>query len=263
MGHNEMLRFPKSTYAMDSVTYLDDPLDIAMGVVNVKTGKVLGPLLRRGLITTNWLLAMVRIETRTPNATFAFRGPASLEQGVNGQMVFRYHGQLHIPFPEGFRFPATDLTNHILIGPDSALDPFLRWQAMSVSDAPRLARSGGASRVVASTGDEFSYSYGIPAGDGEASFEYVNHTKDATFRMQAVTWIGFINSRTAASAPGDFDTLTFAGIGTWSKDPENESHVATVQVSTSSEFPYVTIMVDGGRTSSVNTKPTNVEDTMP
>lgn len=263
MGHNEMLRFPKSTYVMDSVTYLDDPLDIALGVVDVKTGKVLGPLLRRGLITTNWLLAMVRIETRTPKSTFAFRGPASLERGVNGQMVFRYSGPLHIPFPEGFKFPATDLTNHILIGPDSALDPFLRWQAMSVPDAPRLARSGGARKAVASTGDEFSYSYAIPAGDGKASFEYVNHTAGATFRMQGLTWVGFINSRTASSGEGDCDTLTFAGIGTWSKDPGDGSHIATVQVSTSARFPYVTIMVDGGRTSSVNTKPTNVDDTMP
>ena len=263
MGHNEMLRFPKSTYVMDSVTYLDDPLDITLGVVDIKTGKVRGPMLRRGLITTNWLLALVRIETRTPKETFGFRGPASFEEGVNGQMVFRYVGNLHLPFPEGFRFPATDLTNHILIGPDSALDPFVRWQAMSVPDVPRLARSGGASGVEASTGSQFSYSYVIPAGEGEASFEYVNHTDDATFRMQGLTWVGFLNSRTAASEQGDYDTLTFGGIGTWSKDPGVESHIATVQVSTSGRFPYVTIMVDGGRTSSVNTKPVNVDDTMP
>jgi hypothetical protein len=263
MGHNELLRFPSATYVMDSVTYLDDPLDIALGVVDTRTGKVLGPLLRRGLITTNWLLAMVRIETRTPKATFAFRGPASLEKGVNGQMVFRYHGKLHIPFPEGFRFPAPDLRSSILIGPDSALDPFLRWQAMSVPDLPRLARSGGASRVVASNGEEFSYSYAIPDADGQASFEYVNHTKGASFRMQGLTWVGHINSRTAESAAGDYDTLTFAGIGTWSEEPEDGSHVATVQVSTSARFPYVTILIDGGRTSNVNTKPAQVEDTMP
>ena len=263
MGHNEMLRFPKSTYVMDSVTYLDDPLDIALGAVDVRTGKVLGPLLRRGLITTNWLLAMVRIETRTPKSTFAFRGDASFERGVHGQMLFRYHGKLNIPFPEGFKFPATDLTNHILIGPDSALDPFLRWQAMSLSDSPRLARSGGADRLVASTGDEFSYSYSIPDQAGTASFDYVNHTRNATFRMQALTWVGFINSRASACASGDCDTLSFAGIGTWSDDPVDQSHIATVQVSTSGRFPYVTIMIDGGRTSSVNTKPANVEDTMP
>ena len=67
----------------------------------------------------------------------------------------------------------------------------------------------------------------------------------------------------AALAQGDYDTLTFGGIGTWSKEPGDGSHVATVQVSTSERFPYVTILVDGGRTSSVNTKPANVEDTTP
>ena len=40
-------------------------LDFALGAVDVRTGKILGPFLRRGIITTNWLLAMVRIETRT------------------------------------------------------------------------------------------------------------------------------------------------------------------------------------------------------
>jgi hypothetical protein len=178
-------------------------------------------------------------------------------------MIFRYHGELNIPFPEGFKFPAPDLKNHILIGPDSALDPFLRWQAMTPTDETRRAWSGGADHVVASTGDHFSYRYSIPATRRDASFEYVNHTKGAAFRMQALTWVAAINSRTSECASGDCDTLTFAGNGTWSQDDGNPWHIATVQVSTSRAFPYVTIMIDGGRTSSVNTKPPNVEDTMP
>lgn len=81
--------------------------------------------------------------------------------------------------------------------------------------------------------------------------------------MQGLTWVGFINSRTATSAPGDYDTVTFAGLGTWSKDPANGPHVAAVQVSTSGRFPYVSILIDGGVTSNANTKPENVADTMP
>ena len=262
MGHNETLRFPKSAYTMDSVTYLDDPLDIAVGVVDVKTGKILGPWLRRGLITTNWLVAMVRIETRTPKSTFAFRGDASLEE-VNGQLMFRYHGKLHIPFPEGFRFPQPDLENHILMGPDSALDPFLRWQAMSCADGTCAAASGAAQHVVGSTGDDFSYSYAISNGDGPSTFEFVNHTKNATFKMKGLLWAGSFNSRTATPGPGEADTMSFAGVGSWSPDPGNDTHIATVQVSTSSRFPYVTIMIDGNRTGSVNNKPANVDDTMP
>ena len=263
LGHNEQLRFPKQTYHMDGVSYLDDPLDIAVAAVSVKTGKVIGHFLRRGMITTNWLLAMIRIEDRIPKNTFAFRGPASFEQGVSGQLVFRYDGMLHLPFPEGFKFPAPDLTNAFIIGPNSALDPFVRFQAMSVPGWPRIAKSGGAARVAASSGDEFSYSYDVPARTGHASFEYTNHTKEATFRMQGLLWVGCLNSRTSAAAPGDYDTITFSGYGTWSKDASAAPHVASVQVSTSARFPYVSILIDGGITSNVNTKPANVEDTRP
>ena len=81
--------------------------------------------------------------------------------------------------------------------------------------------------------------------------------------MEGLLWADLINSRTSAAAQGDYDTISFAGIGAWSKDPGSASHIATVQVSTSPRFPYVTIMIDGGRTQSVNTKPVNVDDTMP
>ena len=261
MGHNEPLPFPKRTYSVDAVAYLDDPLDVAVGSVNVKTGKVIGQFLRRGMITANWLLAMIRLEGRIPKDTFAFRGPASFERGVNGQLVFRYDGTLHLPFPEGFTFPAPDLTNGFIIGPNSALDPFLRFQAMSVPGSPHVAKSGGAARVAASSGDEFSYSYDIPTGAGSASFEYTNHTKSATFRMQGLLWVGCLNSRTSSAAAGDYDTITFSGYGTWSTDAS--AHVASVQVSTSPRFPYVSILIDGGVTSNVNTRPANIEDTMP
>ena len=35
------------------------------------------------------------------------------------------------------------------------------------------------------------------------------------------------------------------------------------QVSTSAQYPYVSILIDGGETSNVNTKPERLEDTMP
>ena len=182
---------------------------------------------------------------------------------MNGQLVFRYRGMLHLPFPEGFIFPAPGLTSGIVIGPSSALDMFLRFQAMSVSGSPRIATSGGASRVAASSGDEFSYTYAVPGGPGSASFEYTNHATDATFRMQGLLWVGCLNSRTSSAAPGDYDTITFSGYGTWSKDPSGAPHVASVQVSTSARFPYVSILIDGGATSNVNTRPANVADTLP
>src|SRR5262249_49911361 len=150
----------KKTYTMDSVSFAGDPLDISHGVVDLATGHVVGPLLHRGLITTNWLLAMVMLETRTPRATFQFRGPASFEHGANGQLLFRYNSGLLIPFPEGFGFPKADLKSTYAVGPNSKSDPFVRLQAMDAPPPGSVpARSGGGSRVKGSTGDEFSYRY--------------------------------------------------------------------------------------------------------
>jgi hypothetical protein len=51
LGHDEWLRFRNQTYNNDIISWLDDPLDIAVGAIDLKTGKVIGHLLRRGMIT--------------------------------------------------------------------------------------------------------------------------------------------------------------------------------------------------------------------
>ena len=67
------------------------------------------------------------------------------------------------------------------------------------------------------------------------------------------------------AAPGECDTVTFSGIGTWSLDPDNGVHIAVVQICTSPEFPYLSIIIDPGwySTSNVNTKPKDMAITMP
>lgn len=261
-GHNELLKFPMKTYTMDSVSFAADPLDISHGVIDIATGQVVGDLLHRGLITTNWLLAMVMLETRTPRATFQFRGPASFEHGVNGQLVFRYNSGLLIPFPEGFGFPKPDLKSVYAVGPNSRLEPFVRLQAMDVPAATTPAKSGNASRVKASTGDEFSYRYAVGSGK-KPTFEYTNHTQNGVFTLRVPTWVGFLNSRTAKSRPGEFDTITLTGLGTWSGDPTGTLHVGTAQICSSPDVPYVTIQIDGGMTSNVNTKPEDAASVLP
>jgi len=68
--------------------------------------------------------------------------------------------------------------------------------------------------------------------------------------------VSCINSRTSHAAPGDYDTVTFAGFGTWSKD--SNPHIANVQISLSPDFPYVHVLIDGGSVSQANTKPAGV-----
>jgi hypothetical protein len=256
VGHDEFLRFPLRSYFLDGVDFLDDPFDLTVGAFDLRTGASLGEVLHRGFIGQNLFFALVRVEPRTPRSTFFFQGPAALERGPGGGR-YRFNGVVHIPYPEGFLFPSPDLTTAYRAGPNSALDPFLRLQGMDSVPRPPGGVRGGADMVTASNGNRFSYRYALPGGPaGEpAAFEYVNHSQGATFRMTGLAWESFTHSRAPVGAEGDCDTVTFAGFGTWSKDPTGGLHVATVQVSTAAEAPYVSIQIDGAYVSNVNTKP--------
>jgi hypothetical protein len=257
LGHDEFLRFALRTYFLDNVELVDDPFDLALGAVDVKTGYLLSDLTHRGFINQNLFFALVRVEPRTPRSSFYFRGPACFERGVNGQLIYRFNGAVHIPYPEGFLFPAPDLATGYAAGPNSALDPFLRLQAMNGGEFSGTGKRGSADSVIASNGNRFSYGYAIPSTpqQGKAVFEYTNHTQGGTFCMLVLAWASFTHSRGRPDPAGEADTVTFTGYGTWSKDLGKRLHVATVQVSTSRDFPYVSIQIDGGMVSNVNTKP--------
>ncbi len=255
-GCNEFLRFPLRSYSLDDVAFLDDPFDISIGAVDLRTGKFLDELLHRGFIHQDLIFALLRIEPRTPKSSFFFRGPAAIENGANGQLIFRLMGEVHIPYPEGFLFPTPNLTTAIVIGPNSALDPFLWIHAIQDEDAKQAIKRGGARDVVASTGQRFSYSYEIPADPTrhKVSFEYENHTQQGKFRLHSLAWVGFSDSGSSGRESAEYDTVTFACFGVWSKDGSHTVQQAAVQISTSPQRPYVGIQIDAGNVSNVNTR---------
>ena len=264
-GFDEFLRFPLRTYSLDDLMIIDDPFDISVGAVDLKTGRFLNDLLHRGFINQDLFFALIRVEPRTPQSSFFFRGPTALERGAGGRMVFRFQGQVHIPYPEGFLFPNPNLANGFVVGADSALDPFLWVHAIQDGDSPHAFKQGGKRDVIASTGERFSYSYKIPVDPArrEASFEYENHTQQGKFKMHSLAWVGFSNSGGAEPKSGEYDTVTFTCFGVWSKGGSETVQQATVQVSTSTQRPYVGIQVDIGNVSSVNTKPVLIQDAEP
>lgn len=264
-GFDEFLRFPLRTYSLNDLMIIDDPFDISVGAVDLRTGRFINDTLHRGFINQDLFFALVRIEPRTPQSSFFFRGPTALEKGAGGRMVFRYKGQVHLPYPEGFLFPNPNLANGFVVGADSSLDPFLWIHAVQDGDAPHAFKQGGKRDVIASTGERVSYSYKIPADPArhEASFEYENHTQQGKFKMHSLAWVGFGNSGGAGHSSGDYDTVTFTCFGVWSKGGSETVQQATVQVSTSTQRPYVGIQVDIGNVSSVNTKPVLIQDAEP
>jgi len=263
-GHNETLRFPKLSYALTNVYCLDDPFDLSVGAVNLKSGRLLNELLHRGLIGQDLFFALLEVEPRTPKESFQFRGPALFEADSKGQLVFRFKGQVTIPYPETFLFPAPDLKNGFAAGPGSILDPFLWIQAVDEGEEAGFSKKGGKDDVTSSNGESFSYKYNVSNQPGvRSAFEYVNHSQETSFTMHRLTWVGFMNSRTSTVKDGNYDTLSFTGFGTWSKDLEPVPRLANVQVSTSRQTPYVSIQIDGGFTSNVNTKPAEIDDVRP
>lgn len=265
IGHNEFLRFATRTYYLDALTCIDDPFDLSLGNVSRSSGRLLSELLHRALIGQNLFYALLRVEPRTPKSSFFFRGPAHFEKGKDGRTVLRFAGQVNIPYPEGFIFPSPDMAKGVAVGPHSELDPFYWIQAIQHERSTDAVLAGAASKVLSSANELFSYKYEI-GGDSKKTkpaFEYTNHTVDGTFVLKTLSWVSFVNSHGAAPGDGGYDTVSFAGFGTWSRDASGGLHMVCAQICEAKALPYVSIQIGGGRISNVNTKPPNLDDVRP
>jgi hypothetical protein len=270
IGFDEFLRFPLRTYSLDDLAILDDSFDLSLGSVDLRTGRFINELLHRGFINQDLIFALLRVEPRTPGSSFQFRGPAVLEKGPGGEPLFRFKGEVFVPYPEGFMFPTPNLTTGFPIGPNSRLDPFLWLHAIPDQRAGDYIKTGDGRDITSSAGEQFSYRYSIPNDqtNSTATFEYENHSQQGKFRMHSLAWVGFSDSKGSERSSGsrklvDHDTLSFTCFGIWTKDGVNTLLQASAQFSTSPERPYVGIQVDSGVVSNVNTKPPNIKDAMP
>ena len=266
VGFNEVLKFPKIPYPQSDLASVDDPFNISVGAIDLATGQVIGGFLHRGFVQQTLFEYLIKVEPCTPADSFCYRGPSSFERGAGDQTVFRFDGEVYIPYPEGFKFPSPDGAQGFTTLAGSRLDPFLRFQAMDAGGATGTV-SGGADKAVSSIGQEFAYRFAIPcgAGGGDAagapSFTYENKTQGGTFELKTLSWAACTHSRGSRSATPD--TVTFTGFGTWSGDAQGGLHQVAAQVSLAPGAPFVGIQVDGGTTSNVNTKPANIADTIP
>jgi hypothetical protein len=262
LGHDEKLRFPNLTYSVTGVAITDDPFDVAVGELNLKTGRLVGGLRWRSFWNQDLLNAiLVQNNGRIPPQSFQLQGPAFFQKGPNQESLFRFDAIEVRPFST-FTFPSPDLNpaTAFRAGAGSVLTPFFKMQGAAPSDKPLAVMSGSQNNVLASFGDTFSLSYSIPCDPAgkSAAFTYTNSnaTTGGTFTMQNLVSVACINSLTSTQSSGGYDTVTFTGFGTWSKD--KNPHVANVQVSTAPDAPYVSILIDGGQLSNVNTKPPQI-----
>jgi len=254
LGFYENLRFPLRTYSLNDLAIIDDPFDIAVGSVDIRTGKLCHPLLHRSFINQDLIFALLRVEPYTPQNSFMFRGPAGFINGCGASPAFEFYGQVHIPYPPGFAFPDPNLATGFPIGGASALDPYLWLWALPEHDPGDVVARGHGQKV-SSRFETFTYRYEIPSRPGiqEAVFEYDNLSQQGKFRMHSLAWVSFGISHTASEEILEYDTLTFTGFGVWQKNGVERVLQATVQVSTSPKAPYIGIQIGAGDVSNVNT----------
>lgn len=260
-GFYENLRFPFRTYSLNDLSVLDDPFDLSVGAIDLRSGQSLQPLLNRGFINQDLLFALVRVEPRTPKASFFFRGPAALKGGRAGQ-VFSFFGQVHIPYDASYigsggsnqpplLFPDPNLATAFPVTGGGSLDPYLWLWALRRPGNPDFVTTGNADRVVSSRGEIFSYRFVLPGNlaNSQAIFDYENFSQQGTFHMHSLVWIDFGNS-TGGEA---IDTVTFSCFGVWNKNGVEEVTQAAGQFFESAEALYVGIQIGpGGKISNVN-----------
>lgn len=266
ISFNEQMRFPSgATYHQSKLSSASDPFRLAVGAIDLRTGRVIDELLHPGFVVQQLFVNLMSVEPCTPADTFNYQGEAVFEADVNGQTTFRWNGEVFLPYPKGFNFPAPtpDGRPPFKVVRESRLDPFVRVRAMLGGEFGDGVIAGGADKLRSSIGKEFSYRYSLPLDPAKpgAQFEYTNHTDGGTFTLTALSWFSPSYSRGSKAAPGQPDAVTFSGFGRWSED--EELHQVSVHLSTAADAPYVGILVDGGMTSNVNTKPADIRATLP
>jgi len=251
-GFYESLRFPLQTYPLNDLAVLEDPFDISVGALDLRTGKLVHPLLHRGFINQDLIFALLRVEPRTPISSFFFKGPGDLRQAKGGELVFEFFGTVHIPYPKGFLFPDQNMATGFPVADGGALDPYLWLWAIQHSNATDVGAINESRQMISSRGEAFSYHLEIP-GDrftDQIHFEFENQSQQGKFQMHSLAWIDIGKSTLGGD---EFNSYTFSCFGVWTKNGVERTVQAAAQFSVSPKVSYIGIQIGpGGKISNVN-----------
>jgi hypothetical protein len=246
------------------VAVVDDPFDFAVGDLDLLTGQIVGGLTWRSFWNHTLVLAVLNQNASRGLIPFSFqqRGPAQFQFGPNNQLMFRWDSTALLPFTN-YIWPNPDYSNPSaswVAGPGSYAQPFVRIQAAVPPDAPKSVMTGGQPNQKSTFGETFTYQFSIPcSGKGSTpSFTYTNKGEvtaghAGTFTLTRLAAVSCINSLTSTAGPGNYDSLQFTAYGTWSTD--SNPHIATVNISTNPNAPYVAILIDGSAVSNADIAP--------
>ena len=262
-GHDEYLHFPLLTYATQQSVALEDPFDISVGSIDVRSGQSVAQLLSRLIPGQTLFNVIIGLNiTRIPLDSFRFRGPLYFAQGTNGESILGFNGGYFATF-DTYLFPSPDYSKPnqaVAAGYGSELNPFWRYQATKTFDQPKVNKSNSGS-YVSSFNQPFNFSYSVSCDPsaGTGTLEYTNSSftsSNGTFHMENLSSVTCTNSKNSVKGVGDYDTVTVVGYGTWSRDITNGRHVVTLHEMTAPDLPYyVSIQIDGGIIAQTHLKP--------
>jgi hypothetical protein len=261
LGQPEFLKFPLQTYALERVAFVDEPYNLPQGEINVTTGRVVGDMEYPSFYGQSLADALFNENSKRltkdpffliaarPEPGEAENNYARFERGPGGETVFRYSGEHRRSFAT-YLFPKPNLLpgSSWVSGPAGNLDLFLNLQAAHVGAVSPVVKQGQGS-FVSSLGDTVTYSYSVPCNSpgGTVSFRYANDNRGrsgGTFEMQHLASVSCTNSPGSVAANGDYDTISFTGFGTWSKDEAFAlPRFSSVSLSLTPGAPYTGIIV--------------------
>lgn len=237
MGANQQLRFPSLTYNQHKLLFVDEPFNFAHGVIDLKSGRVIGEFEYPMYIDQSIIEALIpdnngRVST-DPFFLISMRAPQNpddigytfFEKTANGQTMFRANLFHHRSF-ESYCFPQPSLLPGICwIGPkDANLNIFGKLQAVHLAGPAVSIVKADRRSFVSSVGDTFTYNFSANCNSPNAAttFVYTNNNSGSsggTFTMTSPASISCTNSRVSTAARGDYDQIAITGFGIWSKDP--------------------------------------------
>lgn len=132
VGLDGWLRYGKRTYQQSRLCFMSDAQKLSIGVVDIDTGAILGPFIMRNYLFLSLFEDLVIAEPRTPTDSFGYccSGRFSAE---NGRLSVSLRGEVHVPYPEGYRFPLPG-GGSTTVSAGSYLQPFIEIRACQIDE---------------------------------------------------------------------------------------------------------------------------------
>jgi hypothetical protein len=267
-GYDQRLRYPRASYTMEKISLSDDPFDVAMGAVDVKTGTLFSDHLHRAFIEQDVINALLRIESRVRQTSFFFRGPGVFQYSKANALMFRFLGEELLPYPAGLAYPQPDFTSSYYATLGASLTPYMWVRAIENESLEHFVATGEFTKLVSANRDEFSCKYSIPADPSrhQVLFRYANISQLGSFELHSLVWVAFGNSAANPVSEQGFDTVTFSGFGIWEKNGVRSLEQVAAQIWNNPDdplSPYVGIQVSSGDVSNVDLRPVDPAKAQP